>query len=62
MIRISLLFVDDEKPEFNDLFIPYPLFFKYLFATIILSLARFFALFSLSFGSLPLFQASKDKF
>jgi Protein of unknown function (DUF975) len=38
MTRISLKFVDGHKPEYADLFSGYPLFFKFLFATLLYGL------------------------
>lgn len=38
LIKISLKFCDGQKPEFKDLFLAYPLFFKYLFASILFGL------------------------
>jgi len=35
LIKVSFKFVDKEKPKFSDLFLIYPLFFRYLFSSIV---------------------------
>jgi len=40
-LKIWLKFVDEEKPEFGDLFGQYPVFFKYLLASILYGLIIF---------------------
>lgn len=39
--KITLRFVDGERPRYDDLYTLYPLFFKYLFATILYGLIVF---------------------
>ena len=44
LIKISLRFCDQEKGKFSDLFLWYPLFFKYLFSSILYGLIVVFGL------------------
>jgi len=42
LIKVTLAFVDGKKPDFADLFRAYPLFFRYLLASIVYGLIVFF--------------------